>query len=156
MTLRRERRVLKSCLMSILYESDLKRGVVYIIWDGVVTWDDWSKQVSKLMADVSWRTTSVFITDLRSVTDASSIGLEQINQAVDWLGTDPVAMEHKRGAILASDTFGKARHFADRAATYGVRVVVFNAIDTACLFLGQDVAHTSQVLTRLRDQLARP
>ena len=128
-------------------------GVVYIVWDGVVTWDDWSKQLSKLMTDPNWRKASLFIADTRSVTDTSSIELEHVTRAMALLGTDREAVKHKRGAIIASNTFGKAKHFAYQVAMYGVRVVVFNNIDTACLFLGLDVVETSRVLEGLRRRL---
>ena len=63
--------------MGILHYSDRQKGIVFVVWDGQVTWAYWYKHVRMLLADPDWPMISRFIVDLQSVTDTSSIGDEE-------------------------------------------------------------------------------
>lgn len=139
--------------MGILHQYDGQRGVLHIVWDGIVTWRDWSKQIENVTGDPLWRSSQRFLADLRSVTDTSTIGPAEVDEAVKLFSADRDSLTHKRGAIIALQEFGRARRFADLLTRFGSSVVIFNNIDTACLFLGLDVAETNRLLEGLRRQL---
>jgi hypothetical protein len=99
--------------MSILHRYDGQRGILRVVWDGVVTWQDWSKQIEKVTSDPRWHSSQRFLADLRSVTDTSTIGPAEVDDAVKAFSADRDSLTHKRGAIVALQEFGKARRFAD-------------------------------------------
>ena len=139
--------------MGILHSSDLIKGTIYIVWDGEVTWDMWRSQMDTLMADPAWSVSTRFIADLWTVSDTSTIGAEEIDQAVGIFASNPSALTKKRGAVVAVEQFGKAGRFVKQVSRFGTATVVFNNLDTACMFLGIDVSDTSHALARLRSQL---
>ena len=141
--------------MSILHRSDGQRGIIYVVWDGRVTWEEWSKQIHIVMADPAWQKAPYILADLRSVTDTSSISIQELDQAISFFATDPAALKVKRGAVIARDEFGKARHFADRVSRYGTSLLIFNSLDTACLFLGLDLLETSHILESIHEELRK-
>jgi hypothetical protein len=145
--------LLYSCGMGILHYSDIKKGIIYIVWDGEVTWDDWRKQIQTLLADPAWPVFPRFIADLWTVSDTSTIGYEEIDEAVSIFTSNQTALGNKRGAVVARDVFGKAGRFVKQIARFGTSMVVFNNLDTACLFLGIDLHETHQTLERLRATL---
>lgn len=139
--------------MGILHEYDGQRGVLRVVWDTVVTWQDWSRQIEKVTSDLLWRSSQRFLADLRSVTETSTIGPTEVEEAVKAFGADRRSLMRKRGAIIALEEFGRARQFADGIGRFGASVVIFNNLDTACLFPGLDVVETSRLLEGLRRQL---
>jgi hypothetical protein len=139
--------------MGILHYSDRQKGVIYVVWDGKVTWDDWREHVQVQVSDPDWSIIPRFIVDLQSVTDTSSIGNEEIDQVKTVFASDPPALSGKRTAIIASDEFRRASRFAALVEPFGTSIVVFNNLDTACLFLGIDFMETQKTLVGLRVKL---
>lgn len=138
--------------MGILHRSDTQRGVVYTVWDGAVTWAEWQNHASALMAEPDWMSCSRFIVDLRSAS-AISIGMDEVEQAGELFRSNSLLMTRKRGAVIARDEFRNASRFEALIAPSGVSMVVFNSLDTACLFLGLSFIETNGELERLRMQL---
>jgi len=139
--------------MGILHFSDGQRGIIYIVWDDVVTWQAWLNQIEKITSDPLWQSSHRFLADLRSVTDTSTIGLAEVAEAVKAFSADRNSLLYKRGAVIALNEFVRARTFADLLARFGTSVVIFNNLDTACLYLGLDVLETGRMLKGLRRQL---
>jgi len=139
--------------MGIIHSTDFHRGIVYTVWDGAVTWAEWKEHASALIAEPDWQRSSRFIVDLRSVTTNTSIANEQVEQASALFIMNRLSLAGKRGAIIARDEFSNARKFESLIAPTGIAMVVFNSLDTACLFLGLGFAETNHELDRLRMQL---
>ena len=139
--------------MGILHSFDRARGVIYTVWDGPVTWLEWRQHASAIILEEDWQRSSRFIVDLRSVTDTSSITVEEVEQASALFTANQDVLSRKRGAVIARDEFRNARRFEDLIASSGLSMVVFNSLDTACLFLGLDVTEASLELDRLRMRL---
>ena len=139
--------------MSIIRSLDKQRNLFFVVWDGVVVWEDWFKHVRSLMADADWLAAPRFIASLQSVTDTSTIGDREVEQVRAVLDANREKMAGKRGAIVASEEFWKAKRFGEVIAPFGASVVVFNSLDTACAFLGIDWAETQPMIERLRARL---
>ena len=139
--------------MGILHFTDLQNDVTYIVWDGVITWDDWLKHAGELKADPGWALTSRFIADLQTVSDTSSISEQQIDMALEVVGADPAVLSRKRGAVVAREEFRRANKFGDLIERFGATSVVFNHLDTACIFLGLNPAETLRTLEQLRAEI---
>jgi hypothetical protein len=139
--------------MGIMHSCDEQRGVVYIVWDGDVRWDEWQEHASALLMEPYWRQSSRFLVDLRSVTSTSLIGEEEVQKAQLYFNQNREMLLQKRGAVIASDEFRNAHNFAKLLSPSGMAMVVFNSLDTACIFLGLDHDETSRQLDGLRSQL---
>jgi hypothetical protein len=139
--------------MGILHYSDRQKGIVFVVWDGQVTWAHWYEHMRTLLAHPDWPVISRFIVDLRSVTDTSSIRDKEIDQVKIAFTSDQPALAGKRSAIIASREFRRASRFAELVERFGTSTVVFNNLDTACLFLGIDFMEAHKTLEGLRLKL---
>lgn len=136
--------------MGITYLCDKPKGVIFTVWDGVVTLDDWLSHVHMVLADPDWLQIRRAIVDMQSVSDTSSVGDEQIDQAAAVVGAMGADLATKRIAVIAADEFRRTSRFESLVKRFGVTMVVFNSLDTACIFLGLDVKDTRQTLEQLR------
>jgi len=125
-----------------------------VVWDGVVTAEEWFGYAQRLVSHPNWVSISRVLGDLLSVKDTSSIHNREIEHAAGIISANPRALRNKKLAVIARDEFGKARHFEALLMHYGVSSVVFNNLDTACLFLGVDMLHAYRTLDAMRQQLA--
>ena len=141
--------------MAITHYSDKQKGITIIVWDGTVVWDDWLEHVQELVIDPHWRSLPRFIADLRSVTDTSAIQEKELELAAIAIAENRAALAMKTGAVVASDEFWQAQRFGKLIEGFGTSTIVFNTLETACVFLGLDPIETSQSIEQLRSQLRR-
>jgi hypothetical protein len=139
--------------MGIVHHIDRQKGVVLVVWDGQVTWANWYEHARVLRADPDWPMIQRFLVDLQSVTDTSSIADEEIDQIKTVFTSGQPVLVGKRSAIIASREFRRASRFAKLVERFGTSTVVFNNLDTACLFLDIDFMETHKTLERLRTKL---
>ena len=139
--------------MGIIHECDKQKSITYIVWDGKVAWDDWLQHVEGLNADSDWSACSLFLADLQTVSDTSTIGEEAFEQAAALLGANPEIISRKRGAVVADDEFWRARLLGRLLSEFGTSTLVFNTLDIACSYLGLDKAETHQTIRQLRAKL---
>jgi len=141
--------------MGILQRFDPQKGIVFVVWDGIVTAEEWLRYAQKLVSHPDWAGTPRILADLLSVKDTSSIHNREIEHVAEIFSANPRALRNKKLAVIAQDEFGKARHFEDLLMHFGVSSVVFNNLDTACLFLGMDVLYAYRMLDTMRQELQR-
>ena len=139
--------------MPIIQRFDEQKKIVFVIWDGGVTAEEWLRTAPQLVTHPAWHTVPRLLADLRSVVETSTIHTKQIDEAIEIFVADPTALTGKKFAVIASDAFGKARYFGNSLSHFGVSTVVFNNMDTACLFLGIDVTYAYQAIEQMRAQL---
>ena len=139
--------------MGILHQFDKQKRIAFVVWDGRVQWEDWRKHVQLLLSDPDWFQVQRFMVDLQTVTDTSGIGDEEIEEIRKIFSSDPLILAGKRTAIIASEEFRKASRFSSFVERFGTASVVFNSLDTACLFLGIDQTYARQAIQGLRAQL---
>jgi hypothetical protein len=106
-----------------------------------------------MIADPDWSACSRLIADVHAVKDTSSIGTEEVDQAVKIFASAPAALRGKRGAAIAADTFGRASRLSQLVARFGALLVVFNNLDTACTFLDIDLTEARGTIEQLRSRL---
>jgi len=139
--------------MGIIHLSDRQRGVSFIVWDGEVTWEDWLRHVNALVVDPDWPVIPRFIADLQSVSDTSTIGVQEVNRITDVFGANLETFTRKMSAVVARDEFRRAKRFGELIERFGTFSVVFNSLDTACIFLGIDLEDTRQTIEGLRAEI---
>lgn len=139
--------------MAITHYSDKQKGITVIVWDGKVVWGDWLRHVQDLMVDPHWRSMQRFIADLQSVTDTSTIQEKEFELAAIAIAENREALALKTGAVVASQEFWQAHRFIRLIERFGTSTVVFNTVETACVFLGIDPIDTRHTIEQLRSQL---
>ena len=139
--------------MGILYVCDRQQDIIYIVWDGKVTGDDWLNHAAKLLAEPDWSHISHMITDARTAFDTASIGDKEIKAAAVLFAAHAETLVKKKVAIVANDLFGRAIKLEAQVSRLGVSVVVFNSVDTACIFLNIDPTDARQRLEQLSTSL---
>ena len=136
--------------MSIAYRINQERGVAFVVWDGLVTADEWLAHVRRLLADADWPPDGrLHLSDLRTATPDASIDEVVLKQAADLFGPQ---VANLRAAIVAGDAFEKAGIFERLITRYRPFVFVFNTLNPACGWLGIDVADAQRTLESLRAQ----
>jgi hypothetical protein len=139
--------------MAIIQHFDPQKNLFIVVWHGTVTADEWFQYATRLTSHPAWSMTPRLLADLQFAQDTSTIGFEEIANAVRIFSGDRSALVGKQIAVVARDQFGKARRFGDLIAPFGVALVVFNNVDTACLFLGVDKGYASSKIQELRKPL---
>ncbi len=139
--------------MSIIQKFDEQKRVVFVVWAETVTTEEWFGYISRLVSNQAWSRTPCLLVDLLPVRDTSSIGNAEIDRATEIFASDSKALRGKKVAVLARDEFGRARYFGDLVARLGVSLIVFNNLDTACLFLGLDLIYAYQALDEMHPHM---
>ena len=136
--------------MSIVYRHDQARGTTYVLWDGIVTANEFLTHVRKLVADPRWPLEARrHLSDLRTASVEASIDEAVLKQAADLFGVHP-KIGVVRAAIVAGDAFVKAGQFERLIARYRPFVFVFNSLNPACRWLGIDREEVEDTLQTLR------
>lgn len=138
--------------MTIIQHFDARKDTVFVVWVGTVTPQDWFSKAENLASHPLWAKSMRLLADVRSVQDTSSISVADMQHVIQILTRDPSPLKGKRLAILARDQFGRARQFSHMIGRFGISSVVFNNLDTACLFLGMDTAYAYQTLVDVHQQ----
>ena len=137
--------------MGIKYRVDSEKHIIFVVWQGGVTADEWFEHIQRLIADPFWPSISVMLADLYSITDLSSIEEAEIEHAVALFNSVPEPLSNKRVAVVAGNAFWKSRRFSQLISPFGPSVIVFNDLGTACVYLGIKSMEASKAIQQLRE-----
>lgn len=122
----------------VTYDVVLDGRLVVEVWRGGVSREDVVAHSQQHLSDSRVRIGASALVDAR----AASFGIapEEVQEIVDSLYADYVGrLTVGKCAILVNDrTYELARAYERSAGQYGVNVIVFNALDVACQWLGVD------------------
>jgi len=136
--------------MGIKYRADVEKQIIYVVWDGVVSADVWFEHIEKLIADPLWSSISIMLVDLHTARDLTSIQEPEIEHAVALFSSVPISLSQKRVGIVAGNAFWKSRRFSELVSPFGPSVIVFNALSTACVYLGINAMEALKAIQELR------
>jgi hypothetical protein len=121
---------------------------------GRVDADDLRDLAGRQHADPDWHAATRMLTDNRSaILDAvSGDAVDKFSALYDSMrtGDQPV-----RDAIVAADTFGLSKSFADHRSRSSATSVVFTDLSTACVWLGIDEDVVRTTIASLRATLTQ-
>ena len=123
-----------------------------IVWDGVVTADDWRAHLREMFADPDWPVGSKNLTDLRTA-DVSTITPEDRASIVTMYAPYADKVRGQKSAAVAGDNFDASREFEDQKEPAGLSLIVFNDLLNACTWLGIDKAVAQATVSELRQEL---
>ncbi len=139
--------------MSIAYRIDKDRRVALTRWAGPVTAEEFLAHVGGLCSDPEWPPAPEGrqLCDLRFATLDGSIDGAVLEKAASLYGQHP-GIDTLRVAIVADEAFWKAAKFDELYARKGGKSIVFNALGTACAWLGLSAAETEKELVELGNE----
>jgi hypothetical protein len=138
--------------VGIAYRFDKSQGLNTIVWDGVITIDDWRAHLEETFADPDWPPGSLSLSDLRSA-DVSSITTAEQEGIVSMYDGHLDAVRGTKSAAVAGDNFAVSSEFERRKEPSGLRLIIFNDLLNACTWLGIDNAAAQATINELRSQL---
>ena len=139
--------------MSIVYRIDKEQGLTVVLWEGVVTADDFLAHVRRLSSDADWLPPKrLHLSHLRFTALDASMDAAIIEKAAHLYGNHLEKGVNLKVAIVASEAFKKAVAFERVLLRYGASVVVFNFLENACTWLGIEAEEIERTLRQLRGQ----
>jgi hypothetical protein len=137
--------------MSIVYRIRKEEDLTLVLWDGVVTADDFLAHVRRLTSDAEWPPPGrLHLADLRITSLDATMDDSILETAADYYGSHSHKLAKMKAAIVAREAFKKAVAFERLVSRYGVTAIVFNSLDTACTWLGVDYGEVGRSLQQLR------
>jgi len=139
--------------MSIVYRIDKEKGLTVVLWEGVVTADEFLAHVRRLTSDADWPPPKrLHLSHLRFTSLDASMDDVTIEKAAHLYGNHLETGVTMKVAIVASEAFKKAVAFERVLLRYGASVVVFNFLENACTWLGIAAEEIERLLRQLRGQ----
>src|SRR5690349_7471441 len=115
--------------MSIVYKIDPEIGITYVVFDGVVTGEEYEAHTRRLLADPAWPPSrKLHLTDVTSQITPEALPHNVIEAMADLWGTRTHGLDRMKIAVVASEGFQNARLFESRVVRHGPSMVVFNMI----------------------------
>ncbi len=137
--------------MTIVYGIDNQKGITYVLWEGVIKEGEVQAHIKRLHADPQWPPPGrLQLIDLRSLIGGAQTEPEKLKEAAELFGGQPEKIKKMKMAFVASDAFSKSTVFQGFMEAYPISVIVFNSLDTACLWLGINETDAECVLDELR------
>jgi hypothetical protein len=137
--------------MSIVYGIDHKKRITYVLWEGVIKPSEVQAHIKRLHADPEWPPPGrLHLIDLRNLIGGAQTEPEKLKEAAALFGKQPEKIKKMKMAFVASDAFKKSTVFQGFMEAYPISVIVFNALDTACLWLGINESEAECILDELR------
>ena len=122
--------------MSIVYRIDKEKGYTLVVWEGVVTADEFLAHIRRLSSDTDWPPPRrLHLSDLHTASLDASMDEAILQAAAHLYGQHLDKIASMKVAIVANSAFWKAVEFERIISQYGAFAIVFNALPTACTWL---------------------
>jgi hypothetical protein len=140
--------------MGIAYRCDSATGLSVEVWDGDVTPDEARRHIQTLAADPQWSASRRIVTDLTSLSAESRPTAEQLSGLADaFLQQLAYLVGGVKWSVIADRAFDDALGFGARIKHEVRRMIVFNNLTTASVWLGLDASDVQPVIDALRQQI---
>ena len=137
--------------MGIGYRVVTSPPTTIAVWDSVVTPPEFQAHLERLRADPEAAGSALFLTDLTTFAPPAPGAIES---AAGGFAQQLASRSHTvRWAIVADAVFWDAVDFEKLVAGEVKDIVVFNDLETACRWLGIDLADARAIVDDLRSQI---
>ena len=138
--------------MPISYHCDPTTRVTVSLWSDV-TMADVTRYLDLLASDPNYASSRLLLSDLRSIARDGRPTRDQVDTLANaFLQRFGETMTTVKWAIVARHAFSDASIFDERVRDSIPRVLVFNDLGTACVWLGADVEQIEKTLDELRER----
>ena len=140
--------------MGIAYRCDSATGLSVEVWDGEVSAEQARRHIEQLAADPQWAQSRRIVTDLTSMAPESRPTPEQVaDLAKAFLQELAYLVGDVKWSVIADRTFDDALGFGAHVKHEVRRMIVFNSLATASVWLGLDPGDVQPVIDDLRRRL---
>ncbi|MGZ4211263.1 MAG: hypothetical protein ACXVQX_11795 [Actinomycetota bacterium] len=140
--------------MGIAYRCDSATGLSVEVWDGEVSAAQAHHHIEQLAADPQWSESRRLVTDLTSMAAESRPTPEQLAGLADvFLQELAYLVGDVKWSVIAEQAFDDALGFGAHIKHEVRRMIVFNSLATATVWLGLDPSDVQPVIDGLRRRL---
>lgn len=139
--------------MGIAYRCDVSSSLNVSVWQGEITSDEGRLHMAALAADPEWAAGRSIVIDLTRVAATPTPAGDVAESAEAFLQNLAGPALQAKWAIVADQTFERARAFGERVEYAVPRLIVFNNLETACTWLGVDPADVRAIAEDLRREI---
>src|SRR5262249_14377576 len=126
-----------------------------VLWDGVVMAPEFLHHVQRLTSDPDWPASRrLHLARLRIISVHPSLDTSILEEAASLYGKHHQKIFDMQVAIVTDSGFVKAVEFERLLSKYGARVIVFNTLDPATLWLGINQGRLTPLWQHLEEQLS--
>ena len=136
--------------MGIAYGCKPNLKLALVVWDGLITWDEWRQHLQRMLVDPDYAPMQSQITDLRYSTISPSISNKEIQAMIDMVADQRENLSLKRVAIVAGDEWSKPKQTEVGLRSLSITPIVFNDLTLACEWLGLQEVEISKDLQQIR------
>jgi hypothetical protein len=138
--------------MGIAYLLDQALGLTVTVFDGQITGDEWLATVRRIFADPDWPPGRLNLTDLRTA-DTSALTAADRDEIFAINAQHADKLVGMKSAAVGGINFEVSRRFERDDRTSGLRLIAFDDLGPACVWLGVDVVAIRSTIDQLRRQL---
>jgi hypothetical protein len=137
--------------MGIVYRIDKGIGITYVVWDGMVTDEEFHAHTQRMLADPEWPPAGKkHLIDLTTVDSSDLISVPALQAGIEHWNTLPDRIAGMRIILVAMDGFEDSPVFETMIPAFNPNILVFHTVPMACVWIGIDPAATERVLEGLR------
>ena len=138
--------------MGIAYRLDQTLGLTLTVFDGRITGYEWRTAVREMFADPRWPPGRLNLTDLRT-TDSSALTTADRAAIFAINARHAHKLVGMKSAAIGSAHFETSRDFSREDQSSGLRLIPFDDLKPACLWLGLDLETVRSMIDELRSEL---
>jgi hypothetical protein len=138
--------------MGIVYSCKPKLKLALVVWDGLVTWDEWRQHLQRMLVDPDYAPMQSQITDLRHSTISPGISNKEIQAMIDMVADQRENISLTRVAIVAGDEWSKPKLAEVGLRSLSISPIVFNHLSLACQWLGLQEVEISMDLQQIHNK----
>jgi hypothetical protein len=139
--------------MGIAYRCDVSNRLSISVWQGEITADEGKLHLAALAADPEWAAGRSIVIDLTRVAATPTPADDVAQSAEAFLQILAGQARQAKWAIVADQTFERARAFGERVERAVPHLIVFNNLETACAWLGVDPTEVRTIADDLRREI---
>jgi hypothetical protein len=136
--------------MAINYLCKPQLRLAVVVWDGVITLEDWRAHLHRMLSDPEYAPMQSQLTDLRFSSISGKISDIKIQDMINSMAALRRNISLKKLAMVAGSEWNKPRLAALALKPFFVNSIVFNDLSTACVWLGVDAAEVGRDIQDLR------
>jgi hypothetical protein len=128
----------------------LNQGALVLeLWTGTISHDEVLAHERRHLSDSSIARGASVLVDATSASFETTP--EAVHEVTDLYRRSGEKLRVGKSAVLVNESaYDRARLYERQAADLGVRVILFNSLDVACMWLGTDVTMAYTELKKLR------
>jgi len=139
--------------LGIAYHCDPDERCTFVVWDADVTPEEWIRREDAMWTDPAFPPGPRTLVDLRTAAGLPHVPIQAVRQMGERLRRRAPQLGPHSLAVLPNSSWGKVREFEEKLHRSEITSIAFNSVSTACVWLGVNGDHATELLAALREGL---